>query len=280
MERTRVLYGMPYGPPVYEIVRAACPPGLRVEFLDRGSEDELLARLPGYEFVIALSFGPRHFAAATKLRLLQAPGVGYDGVDLAEARARGIPVATTPEGTIEGVAEHVLLMILALNKQLLAADRALREGRWLVWQLRPTSHMLAGQTLGLVGLGRIGREVARRARGFDVTLLYTDPVRPPADVERDLGARYLPLDDLLRTADVVSLHTPLAPETRGLIGARELALMKPGAILVNTSRGGVVDEPALVAALRDGRLRGAGLDVFEREPIPADSPLLTLPNVV
>jgi phosphoglycerate dehydrogenase-like enzyme len=280
MAQARVLYAMPYGPPVYEIVGAACPAELRVDFLDRGGEAELLARLPDYEFVIALAFGPRHFAAAPKLRLLQTPGVGYDGVDLAEARARGIPVATTPEGTIEGVAEHVLLMILALNKQLLAADRALRDGRWLVWQLRPTSRMLAGQTLGLVGLGRIGREVARRARAFDVELVYADPVRPPAGVERELAARRVPLEELLRIADVVSLHTPLAPETRGLIGARELGLMKPGAILINTSRGGVVDERALVAALREGRLRGAGLDVFEREPVPADSPLLALSNVV
>jgi phosphoglycerate dehydrogenase-like enzyme len=280
MERPRVLYAMLYGPPVYEIVAAECPPELSVEFLERGGDDELLARLPDYEFVVALPFRARHFEAAAKLRFLQAPGVGYDGINVAAARARGIPVAATPEGTIEGVAEHVLLLMLALNKQLLLADRALREGRWLVWQLRPTSFMLAGQTLGLVGLGRIGREVARRARGFGVTLVYHDPVRPAASVETELGVRYLPLDDLLRTADIVSLHTPLTAETRGLIAARELGLMKPTAILINTSRGGIVDEPALVAALREGRLRGAGLDVFAEEPIRPDHPLLALPSVV
>ncbi|MCI0345206.1 MAG: phosphoglycerate dehydrogenase, partial [Chloroflexi bacterium] len=234
MEPTPVLYAMPYGPSVYAIVAAECPPELRVDFLEHGTGDELLARLADYEFVIGGRFQAAHFAVAPRLRLLQAAGVGTDGTDLEAARARGVLVATTPEGTVEGVAEHVVLLILAVNKQLLLADRALREGRWLVWELRPTSHLLAGLTVGLVGLGRIGQAVARRLRGFAVTLVYHDPVRPAPAVEAELGAGFLPLDDLLRVADVVSLHTPLTPATRDLIGARQLALMKPTAILVNT----------------------------------------------
>jgi len=275
-----VLYAMPYGPPVYDLVAAECPRELRVEFLADHSDAALLDRLADVEFVIGGRLSAAHFAVARRLRLVQCAGVGFDGVDLEAARARGIPVATTPEGTVEGVAEHVLLLILAVNKQLLVADRGLREGRWLVWQLRPSSHMLMGQTLGLVGLGRIGREVARRARAFGVRMVYFDPVRLAPGEEAELGVELMPLDRLLAAADVVSLHTPLTAETRGLIGARELGQMKPDAILINTSRGGVVDEQALVAALATGRLRGAGLDVFAEEPLDPGSPLLGLDNVV
>lgn len=275
-----VLYAHIYGPPIYQLVQAACPPELRVDFRERGSDDELLARLSDYTLVIGGGLQRRHFEAARQLRLVQCLGVGYDGLDVEAAREHGVMVATTPEGTVEGVAEHVVLLILAVNKRLLEADRALREGRWLVWQLRPGSFMLAGLTVGLVGLGRIGRAVAQRLAGFDVELMYHDPLRAPSEVEGELGLRWLPLDELLAAAEVVSLHTPLTPETRGLIGGAQLALMRPEAILINTSRGGVVDEPALVEALQAGRLRGAGLDVFASEPLAADSPLTTLPNVV
>jgi phosphoglycerate dehydrogenase-like enzyme len=185
-------------------------------------------------------------------------------------------VATTPEGTVEGVAEQVVLLILAVNKQLLAADRGLREGRWLVWQLRPSSFMLAG----LIGLGRIGRAVARRLKGFAVELVYHDPVPASAELEAELGLRRLALDELLGSADIVSVHTPLTPATRGLIDRRALGRMKRDAVLINTSRGEVVDQPALIEALEAGRLRGAGLDVFTPEPLPVDSPLLALPQVV
>jgi phosphoglycerate dehydrogenase-like enzyme len=280
MSAVPVLYGHIYGPPIYELVAAHCPPELRIDFRERGTDEELLERLPGYAYVIGGGLKRRHFEAAPKLRLLQCLGVGYDGVDIEAARAAGVMVATTPEGTVEGVAEHVVLMILAVNKQLLAADRALRAGQWLVWQLRPTSFMLAGLTVGLLGLGRIGREVARRLKGFAVELVYHDPVPAPPELEAELGLKRLAFDELLATADIVSVHTPLMAETRGLIGRRALGLMKRDAVLINTSRGGVVDQEALIEALQAGRLRGAGLDVFTPEPLPADSPLLALPQVV
>ena len=215
MSAVPVLYGHIYGAPIYEMVAAQCPPELRIDFREQGTDDELLARLPGYEFVIGGGLKRRHFEAAGRLRLLQCLGVGYDGVDIEAARAAGVMVATTPEGTVEGVAEHVVLLILALNKQLLAADRALREGQWLVWQLRPSSFMLAGLTVGLVGLGRIGREVARRLKGFAVELVYHDPVAAPAALEAELGLRRLELDELLGSADIVSVHTPLTPTDAG-----------------------------------------------------------------
>jgi phosphoglycerate dehydrogenase-like enzyme len=280
MSAVPVLYSHIYGAPIYEMVAAQCPPELRIDFREQGSDEDLLARLPEYEFVIGGGLKRRHFEAAKRLRLLQCLGVGYDGVDIDAARAAGVMVATTPEGTVEGVAEHVVLLILAVNKRLLEADRALRAGQWLVWQLRPSSFMLAGLTVGLVGLGRIGREVARRLKGFAVELVYHDPVPAPAELEADLGLRRLAFDELLGSADIVSVHTPLTDETRGLIGRRALSLMKPEAVLINTSRGGVVDQDALIEALQAGRLRGAGLDVFTPEPLPADSPLLALPQVV
>jgi D-3-phosphoglycerate dehydrogenase / 2-oxoglutarate reductase len=280
MSAVPVLYGHIYGAPIYELVAAECPPELRIDFREEESDAALLAQLPEYQFVIGGALKRRHFEAARKLRLVQCLGVGYDSLDIEAARDAGVMVATTPEGTVEGVAEHVVLLILAVNKQLLAADRALREGRWLVWQLRPSSFMLAGLTVGLIGLGRIGREVARRLRGFAVELVYHDPVPAPAELEAELGLRRLALDELLGRADIVSVHTPLTPATRGLIDRQALALMKRDAVLINTSRGEVVDQPALIEALEAGRLRGAGLDVFTPEPLPADSPLLALPQVV
>jgi phosphoglycerate dehydrogenase-like enzyme len=179
-----------------------------------------------------------------------------------------------------GVAEHVFLLILSLYKRLLAADAALRRGEWLQWELRSGSYELAGKTLGLLGLGRIGREVAARARAFEARVLYHDVAPAPAEVEQALNARLVPLDTLLAEADILSLHLPLTRQTRHCLGALELSQMKPTAILINTARGPLVDEAALLWALKTGRLAGAGLDVFEIEPVPVSHPLLSLPNVV
>jgi phosphoglycerate dehydrogenase-like enzyme len=217
---------------------------------------------------------------APGLRLVQHQGVGYDNIDVDACRRAGIPVALTPEGTTIGVAEHTLLLILALFRHLLALDAAVRRGEWPVWSMRSRSAELAGKTVGLIGFGRIGREVARRARAFDTTIIYHDSVRAPAAVEAELGATYVARDDLLRQADVVSLHAPLTAETREFIGERELRLMQPHAVLINTARGALVDEPALVRALAEEWIAGAGLDVLAQEPPAADNPLLTCPNVI
>ncbi|MGQ9459540.1 MAG: 2-hydroxyacid dehydrogenase, partial [Anaerolineae bacterium] len=219
-------------------------------------------------------------ARAPRLRLIQHQGVGYDNVDVAAAARRGVPVALTPEGTTIPVAEHVFLLILSLYRNLLTAAMALRDGRWLQWSLRPHSFNLMGKRLGIVGLGRIGREVARRGRAFGCEVLYTDLVRAPAEVEAELGATYVSLGDLLAQVEILTLHVPLTEATRGLIGARELARMRPSAILINTARGGLVDEEALYHALVTGQIAGAGLDVFAQEPPPPDHPLLRLENVV
>jgi phosphoglycerate dehydrogenase-like enzyme len=179
-----------------------------------------------------------------------------------------------------GVAEHVILLILSIYRRLLEADASIRRGEWLQWELRPTSLELAGKTVGLVGFGRIGREVAQRLRGFDVDVLYYDPFRADADVEEAFGVRFVSLDALLAESDIVSLHLPLSTETRGLVDAAFLSTMKRSAILINTARGGLVDQTALIEALRSGVIAAAGLDVFATEPLPPDSPIRALPNAV
>jgi phosphoglycerate dehydrogenase-like enzyme len=212
-------------------------------------------------------------ANSPALRVIARVGVGIDSIDLDAATAHGVAVTVTP-GVNEGtVADHTIALMLAALRRVCEQDAAVRRGSWN----RTGEHAawaLSGSTVGLIGFGHIGRIVAARLRGFDVRVLVTDPIEP-----RDGDVQPVSLDVLLGSSDVVSLHVPLLPTTRGLVGARELGLMKPEAILVNTARGAVVDEDALIDALESGRLRGAALDVFANEP-PTGSRLLALPNVV
>jgi phosphoglycerate dehydrogenase-like enzyme len=238
------------------------------------------------EFLVApppVEVDARFFRRAPRLRLVQVPGHGFDHVRLADAAAAGVPVATIASSGAEAhtVAEMAILLAGAASRRILDGDRAVREGRWgSLEMLRLGVFELAGKTMGLVGLGRIGREVARRARAFDMRVVYHDVVRPPPEVERELGVEFRPLEALLAEADVVSLHAPLTPETRGLINDRTLGLMKPTAVLVNTARGPLVDAQALARALRERRIRAAAIDVFDPEPPPPDHPLAGLEGVV
>ena len=214
------------------------------------------------------------------LRMVANVAVGFNNIDLTAATRRGVMVSNTPGVLTDTTADFAFTLIMAAARRVAEGDRFVRAGRFHGWAI----DMLLGQdiwgaTLGLVGVGRIGGAVARRARGFDMRVLYTDAVALPAEAERELGATRVELDVLLREADFVSLHVPLTPDTHHLIDARRLAMMKPTAVLVNTSRGPVVDEAALAAALRERRILGAGIDVYEREPdIHPD--LLELDNVV
>lgn len=219
-------------------------------------------------------------AAGPALRVVSTVAVGYDHIEVPEATRRGILVTNTPGVLTETTADLTWALILAASRRLGEAMDHLRDGRWRTWRLLELAGMdVYGATLGVVGAGRIGRAVARRAAGFAMKVLYSSRRRRP-EFEAATGAEFRPFDDLLREADVVSLHVPLTAKTRHLIGARELALMKPTAVLVNTSRGPVVDERALAGALARGHLFAAGLDVYETEPLPPGSPLRKLPNVV
>jgi glyoxylate reductase len=218
-------------------------------------------------------------AAGEGLRVIANMAVGYDNIDLAAARERGVVVTNTPGVLDETTADVAFMLMLAAARRLGEGERLLRAGEWEWWgpkQLRGVD--VWGKRLGILGLGRIGRAVARRARGFGMEILYHNRSRNE-DAEQELGARYLELQDLFGESDFISIHTPLTDETRHLIGAEELERMKPTSVLVNTSRGPVVDEGALADALENGRIFAAGLDVYEEEP-KVHPKLLELENVV
>lgn len=218
-------------------------------------------------------------AAAPRLRVVGRHGVGLDNIDVAAARRRGVTVVNTPHANSVSVAEHTVACMLTLLRNLTALDRAVRDGDWPA-RNRLLGSEVDGRTVGIIGLGNIGRRVARILhRGFGMQVLYTDPV-PRPDAEVELGARRVLLPTLLRAADVVTLHLPLTESSRGLIDAAALASMPAHAVLVNVSRGGVVDEAALVDACRSGRLAGAALDVFVEEPLPADHLLTSCDRVL
>ena len=242
------------------------------------SEAEFLVAPPGAGDVDA-----RFFKRAPKLRLVQVPGHGFDHINVADASAAGVPVATVASSGAEAhtVAEMAILLAGVASRRVLPAHQAVLDGRWgTVAMLQGGVFELAGKTLGLVGLGRIGREVAKRARAFDMRVVYHDVFRLSPEDETATGVEFLSLEELLGEADIVSLHAPLTPDTRNLINETTLAQMKPNAVLVNTARGPLVDAAALAAALRAGTIRAAAIDVYDPEPPTSDNPLLGLDNVV
>lgn len=263
-----------------EIVRQSAPQDFDVRFVDPQNPDEVRRLLPLADFLVTAHLPAEWVPLLERCRLVQHQGVGYDGIAVeALARAR-IPLALTPEGTVIGVAEHTLLLILALYRQLIPVHKSIQHGEFDPVRWRANAHLLYGKQLGLVGFGRIGRRVASLVRAFEAEVAYYDIVRAPEHVEQELGVVYLPFESLLARSDIVSVHLPLTSQTRGLFNREVFQRMKRGALFINTSRGGIYDMDALYEALRSGHLGGAGLDVFEPEPPPPDHPLLQLPNVV
>jgi glyoxylate reductase len=220
-------------------------------------------------------------AAAPHLKVISNYAVGFDNIDIAAATRRGIPVGNTPGVLSETTADLAFALLMAAARKIAQADRYVRGSQWKVaWQpLLMRGQDIHHSTLGIVGMGRIGAEMARRGKGFRMRILYSNRHRRE-DIEKELGAEYVTLPELLKESDFVSLHVPLNEATRRLIGQKELALMKPTAVLINTARGAVVDQKALYEALKSGKIGGAGLDVMDPEPIPLDDPLLKLENVV
>lgn len=218
-------------------------------------------------------------AARSHLKLVQLMSVGYDRFNVEGARQARIPVAVNGGANAIAVAEHAIMLMLATLKHVHFLDAAVRRGEWRA-SAALRVYELYDSTVGIVGMGRIGQEVAKRLVNWGARIVYYDPMRLSIERERELGVSYLELDALLRTADAVTVHVPLNDRTRHLIDAESLSLMKPSAVLVNTARGGLVDEEALATALREKRILGAGLDVFGVEPPPSDHPLFGLDNVV
>ena len=268
-----------FGPNCPEAVERMRAAGCELVPNDLGrapTEAELVARIGDVDALISGTepVTAAVLAAAPRLKVIAKHGVGYDNVDLAAAAARDVPVCVAGGAIADSVADHAFALLLALARSVPRGDRAVRAGAWP----RLVGTELRGRTLGLVGLGQIGRGVCRRAAGFGLRLLAHDPF-PDEDFARTWEVRYVPLDELLGAADFVSLHAPLTDATRGLIDAGRLARMRPGAGLINTARGELVDESALYEALRSGHLCGAASDVFVREP-PGASPLLTLDTFI
>lgn len=220
--------------------------------------------------------------AAPKLKVITNYAVGYDNIDIVEATRRHIVVSNTPTVLTKTTADNAFALLMAAARRIVEGDQHTRQGKWKTWGPK----VLLGQdiydaTMGIIGLGRIGSEVAKRGKGFNMKVLYYDVVRRSEDEERQLGVEYVPnQEQILSRADFITLHVPLLPTTRHLIGAAEFALMKPSAVFINNSRGPVVDQKALYEALKSGQIFSAGIDVTEVEPIPLDDPLLTLDNLI
>ncbi len=256
-------------------------PGITYDFVEEYRPEYAPEQLAGYDVLISLKpkVAAHSLKGVSRLCAIGRCGVGYDNVDLAACTERGIAVYITPGGVIRPVAESIVLLMLALSHNLLNKDRLVRQGRWAE-STRRLGREPRARVVGTIGLGNIAREVVRLLRVLDVRrFLAFDPY---ADAQRaaELGVELASLDDLLRVSDYVLVNCPLTPETRGLLGAGQFALMKPDAVLVNTARGPIVQENALIDALQSGRIAGAALDVFEQEPLNADSPLTRMENVI
>lgn len=278
-----LFFAPPSGPAVDSIIELT-PNGWELVRIDarEAGVDEQAALAVDADFLVVSGgrVAPDVLRAGKKLRLAQLMSAGFDGFPVAEAGELGIPVANASGTNSQGVAEFALTLMLACYRHLPWLDQSTRSGEWMIDRaLGHDTYEILDKTIGIVGLGHIGAVTARIVQGFNPTLLYQDVTARP-DLEAELGVQRVELDELLERSDIVTLHTPLNRSTRALIGERELSLMKPSAILINTCRGPVIDEAALYEALSERRIWGAGLDVFEQEPTPDDNPLLQLDNVV
>ncbi len=254
--------------------------GFEVDINPEISYEELKRRVRDYDVLVVRSrtkVTREIIEAGEKLKVVGRAGAGIDNIDVEAAKEKGVKVLNTPEAPAIAVAELTIGLLLSLARQIPRADSSMKEGRWAKKEFR--GWQLNGKTFGVVGLGHIGEKVARLAKAFGMKILITKRTPPSPEILKELEAEFVPLDELLRRSDVISLHVPLTPQTYHMIGEKEIQLMKDRAFIINTSRGAVVDEKALFNALKSGKLGGAALDVYEMEP-PKDYSLMKLPNVV
>ena len=281
--RKRVFYNSHGEEALYAMIRAAAGDDVELLTLEHDDDAERKRKLADVDAVIvaATRFGEELVAAAPQLAFVHHQGVGYHDTVAWQALAkRSIPLALTPGGTAESVAEQTIMFMLSVLRMLPYADSELRQGRFHVNAIRPVTRDLAGRSIGILGLGRIGKAVARRLRPFDVDVSYRDILAMPPALEAELGVEPVSFEELLARSEILTLHVPVTPATRKIINRDTLQRMRPGAYLINTCRGGVLDEAALVAALESGHLAGAALDVFDPEPPLPDHPLYRFRNVV
>jgi len=248
------------------------------------TREELLANVRGIDGLLSLLTDKIDAgimdAAGGQLKVISNYAVGYNNIDVKAANERGIAIGNTPGVLTETTADCAWALLMACARRIVEADKFLRAGKWKSWEPKlMLGTDVYGKTMGIIGLGRIGTAVARRANGFNMKILAATP-RIDTPNAREVGAEIVPLERLLKESDFISIHVPLTEDTKGMIGEKELAMMKKGAYLINTARGDVVDEKALIKALKEGRIAGAGLDVYEKEPIEHDNELIKMDNVV
>ena len=266
-----------------DIARELVPAGFELTLV-RPDAPDFMTTMQDAEYLVGFS-DPRvndaFYKNAPHLKLVQLTSAGYDRCDIEAARRAGIPICNNGGANSTAVAEHALMLMLAVSRRLVWQHANVAAGRWRGNDSsQARMYELRDRTLGIIGLGTIGKKVARMAQAFDMRVQYYDVERLSEEREDALDVRFRLMNEILRTSDLVSLHVPLLPATKHLIGTAELKLMKPSAYLINTCRGPVVNEPELIEALGNGTIAGAGLDVFDQEPPPADNPLFSLPNVV
>ncbi len=278
----KILFIEPHTPWMRENIARELPDGFELAFVETRDEAEHADAIADADYVI---LGAQRITAAMidraeRLKLIQKWGIGMDKIDLEACRQRGLPVAFTPGNSAYAVAELMVALTLAVSRRVVFTDAKLRQGTWLQNAVRQDCFSLKDKTVVILGMGRIGQWIARMLSGFGCDLAYHNRNRLDAATEAELGTRYVTFDEMIETADVIEVMAPYTPENAGLIGADEMRRMKDTAILVCASRGGVIDEAALDAALADGTIAGAGLDVWASEPVDPDNPLLKRDNVV
>ncbi|MFD2924895.1 2-hydroxyacid dehydrogenase [Halobacillus naozhouensis] len=281
MQNKKIIYFDKVFDQFKQILHENKPEGFDLQFwTEMGEERKSSLEQAEYLLVATEKLDEDILSRAKQARFIQKTGIGVDNINLEAAEKYQLPVANTPGANAAGVAELTILMILSLYRKLPLLNQETKSGKWLMWKLRPSSFEMEGKTHGFIGFGNIGRETARRSRALGTNVVYYDKFQAPAETERELDAAYLPLEEVLKTSDIISLHIPFVPETKRLIGARELQLMKSNTVLINVSRGGIVDEKALAEALNNEVIAGAGIDVWETEPPELAHPLLKLENVI
>lgn len=282
MEKWKVSCLEAWDEDVKRIVLDVAPPEFVVTFANSYEPAEQYALGIQGDFILTgwATVPAKMIEDAPRLRLIHKWGAGYEKIDLDAARKRGIPVLIAAGANASPVAEHAIALMLAVYRRIPYVDKALRNGQWLKQDMRSVCRQIKGKTIGLLGLGNIGRQVARKTAGLEVKVIYFDVRRADSATEAALDLEYASLDDLLARADILSIHVPLLDSTRNLVNAAAIAKMNDGAVIINTSRGGVVDEAALYDALVSGKLFGAGLDTHTKEPPDPGNPLFGLDQVV
>lgn len=272
-----------YSDSVLQVVKNLLPEGFNLLSLEEPGKAGVLKMAEEADYLLVggrTKIDADVFNAAPRLKMVQRSGVGLDSIDLNVLRERGIPLYVNAGVNARSVAEHTVMLILGVLRQVHMADQNTRSGQWVKHDLGIQCHDLYQKTVGLIGLGNIGQCVAKMLKGFDVNVVYTKRTKLPVDVENELEVSFCSLDDLLQRSDIISLHCPLTLDTKELIGERAIGRMKKGVYLVNTARGGLVNEAALIQALANNNIAGAALDVFGIEPLEIGSPLLNGSNLL